>query len=131
MGATKDLWCKRAGTRYVIEVQSSHADVVLTLGEWDPSLTNMTRVFPERKVGNLPEPKTGWTFRCTPVVVRSLEHPTGPKAHQSALLTTIPDGHVEERCTRLTSVVFTEIQEACRRETESISAAVLLNSQIP
>ncbi|GFV01062.1 hypothetical protein TNCV_1009831 [Trichonephila clavipes] len=28
------------------------------------------------KEGKLPEPETGWTSRCTPVVDRSLEHHT-------------------------------------------------------
>ncbi|GFX73833.1 uncharacterized protein TNCV_4291491 [Trichonephila clavipes] len=29
------------------------------------------------KEGKLPEPETGWTSRCTPIVDRSLEHHTG------------------------------------------------------
>ncbi|GFU20821.1 hypothetical protein TNCV_5059551 [Trichonephila clavipes] len=34
-------------------------------------------VLPFGKEGKLPEPETGWTSRCTPVVRRSLEHHIG------------------------------------------------------
>ncbi|GFS65389.1 uncharacterized protein TNCV_2451911 [Trichonephila clavipes] len=100
---------------WAIALPMDAATIDVTRVENDTSFSFSTKPFgiccclvlPEKKEEKLPEPKTGWTSRCTPVVGRSLDHQTEDmvKVSDRVWLVTssssvpIKTQHVGKRCT--------------------------------